>query len=149
MFQFTEQLTVGGSGEGLFLKLHPWLTKADGIKYDFEFKGRSIELKTDTYSMDSTQNFFMERYSDTERGTFGGPWRAARDDVDSFVYMYLPQRRCFWFQSRELIDFLDVYCKGKRLVEIPNKTWVTTGYLVPRKAVLHLVKMTTQDGVAA
>jgi len=141
MFQFKDQLSIGGSGEELFLSLHPWLNKADGIKFDFERGGKSVELKTDTYSMKSTPNFFMERYSDTERGTFGGPWRAARDDVSYFVYMYLPQQTCFWFDSKELVKFLDEYCKGKRLVEIPNKTWMTTGYLVPRVAVEHLVKV--------
>ena len=91
--------------------------------------------------MSKTENYFMERYSDTERGTTGGPWRAARDDVDYFVYMYLQQKRCFWFDSKQLVKFLDEYCKGKRLVEIPNKSWVTTGYLVPRKAVDHLVRV--------
>jgi len=141
MFQFKDQLSVGGSGEALFLSLHPWLNKADGIKFDFERDGKSVELKTDTYSMKRTPNFFMERYSDTERGTLGGPWRAARDNVDFFVYMYSVERQCFWFNSKELVSFLDEYCKSKRLVEIPNKSWVTTGYLVPRSAVEHLVKV--------
>lgn len=141
MFKFNDQLSVGGSGEELFLSLHPWLNKADGIKFDFERDGKTVELKTDTYSMASTKNYFMERYSDTERGTPGGPWRAAKDDVTYFVYMYLPEKSCFWFNSKELVHHLDIYCAGRRLVEIPNKTWVTTGYLVPRIAVEGLVKI--------
>ena len=142
-FKFNEQLSVGGSGEELFLSLHPWLTKADGIKFDFLRDDKTVELKTDTYSMGKTKNFFMERYSDTDRGTPGGPWRAAKDNVTCFVYMFLPEKMCFWFKSKELIQFLDEYCKNKRLVEIPNKTWITTGYLVPRDAVKHLCVMQT------
>jgi hypothetical protein len=143
MFKFNDQLSVGGSGEELFLSLHPWLNKADGIKFDFERDGKTVELKTDTYSMKSTKNFFMERYSDTDRGTPGGPWRAAKDNVSYFVYMYLPQRTCFWFDSKQLVSFLDEYCKDQRLVEIPNKTWLTTGFLVPRTAVKHLILKTS------
>ncbi len=139
MFKFKDQLSVGGSGEALFLSLHPWLNKADGIKFDFERNGKTIELKTDTYSMKRTPNFFMERFSDTDRGTNGGPWRAAYDDVTYFVYMYQVEKVCYWFDSKELVRFLDEYCKSKRLVEIPNKSWMTTGYLVPRLDVEHLV----------
>ncbi len=141
MFKFEKQLTVGSEGEKLFLELHPLLKKTDGLITDFEYNGKGVELKTDTYSMDRTPNFFMEYVGSTENGKPGGPWRAARDNVDFFVYMFLVQRRCFWFRSKELSAFLDVYCKHKRLVEIPNRTWVTTGYLVPRKDVEHLVVM--------
>lgn len=116
MFQFKDQLTVGGSGEELFLSLHPWLNKADGIKYDFDRNGKSVELKTDTYSMAKTPNFFMERYSDVDRATNGGPWRAAYDNVTYFVYMFLPEQKCFWFAPRPLVQFLDEYVQGKRMV---------------------------------
>ena len=139
MFQFKDQLSVGASGETLFHSLYPKLEKADGIKFDFSYKGKSVELKTDTYSMDKTPNFFMERYSDVERSTNGGPWRAAHDHVDYFVYMYSQQRKCFWFNPKKLVEFLDGYVKDKRPVSIPNKTWTTVGYLVPRTAVSNLV----------
>ena len=115
------------------------MERADGIKYDFSYKGKSVELKTDSYSMTKTPNFFVERYSDVERGTNGGPWRAAHDDVTYFVYMYSLQRKCFWFNPKELVKFLDVYVKGKSMVSIPNKTWTTTGYLIPRTVVSNLV----------
>lgn len=139
MFKFNTQLDVGAEGEKLFLSLYPWLNKADGIKYDFERDGKTVELKTDTYSMDKTPNFFMEKFSDKNRSTFGGPWRAAKDNVDFFVYMFLQEKKCFWFRSKDLTTFLDPYCANKRTVDVHNKTWVTCGYLVPRKDVEHLV----------
>lgn len=139
MFQFKDQLSVGASGESIFHSLYPKLEKADGIKFDFSYKNKSVELKTDTYSMAKTPNFFMERYSDVERGTNGGPWRAAHDNVDYFVYMYLKERKCFWFNPKALVEFLNTYVKGKSIVSIPNKTWTTTGYLVPRTVVNSLV----------
>lgn len=139
MFQFKDQLSVGANGESVFHALYPKLEKADGIKFDFSYKNKSVELKTDTYSMAKTPNFFMERYSDVERGTNGGPWRAAYDNVDYFVYMYLKERKCFWFNPKALVAFLDTYVKGKSQVSIPNKTWTTTGYLVPRTVVSKFV----------
>lgn len=139
MFDFKQQLNAGAEGEALFLKLYPWLNKADGIVFDFERDGKTVELKTDTYSMSKTPNFFMERHSDKARQTLGGPWRAARDNVDFFVYMFLAEKKCFWFRSKELAGFLDTHCANKRTIDVPNKTWTTCGYLVNRKDVEHLV----------
>jgi len=146
MFQFKEQLSIGAEGEALFHTLYPKLEKADGIKYDFKYNDKTVELKTDSYSMAKTPNFFMERYSDVERGTNGGPWRAAYDNVDYFVYMYSKERRCFWFSPKQLVEFLDGYVKSKSTVSIPNRTWTTTGYLVPRSIVSKFVLNASEKG---
>jgi hypothetical protein len=138
MFDFKEQLDIGAEGERVFHSLYPKLNKADGIKFDFELNGHTVELKTDTYSMDRTPNFFMENVSDIDSGKIGGPWRAAQDNVDFFVYMFIQQKKCFWFRSKPLVQFLDEYCKDLYLVKIPNKGWTATGYKVPRYAVEHL-----------
>lgn len=89
--------------------------------------------------MDRTPNFFMESVGSISSGKPGGPWRAALDDVDYFVYMFIKQKKCFWFNSKELAEFLDGYCANLKPVSIQNKTWTTLGYLVPRSAVKHLV----------
>jgi len=143
-FNFKEQLSVGGAGEEFFLSLYPKLKKADGIKYDFELNGKTVELKTDTYYMKNTPNFFMEKYSSVESKKLGGPWRAANDSVSYFVYMYVKDKKCFWFDSKELTEYLDVYIKEQkpRIMEIENTSWTTLGYLIPRKAVEHLYKLT-------
>ncbi len=138
MFDFNEQLDIGAAGEALFHKIYPPLKKADGIKYDFELNGKSVELKTDSYSMDKTPNFFMEKIGNIDYNKVGGPWRAAKDDVDFFVYMFWPQKRCFWFRSKQLVEFLDEYCKDLYQVKIPNKGWTTSGFKVPRNACEHL-----------
>lgn len=141
VFDFKEQLTIGAAGEEAFRKLYPKLEKADGIKFDFAFNGKTVELKTDTYAMNKTQNFFMEKYSSIESKKLGGPWRAAKDKVNYFVYMYSKDQKCFWFDSIKLADFLDIYVKEKkpRQSEVVNTSWTAMGYLVPRKDVAHLV----------
>jgi hypothetical protein len=138
-FNFKDQLSVGGKGEAMFLKMFPKLEKADGIKYDFQCNGKTIELKTDTYSIEDTQNFFMERYSSIESKKLGGPWRAHQDNVDFFVYLYEKGQHCYWFDTKRLIPQLDDYIKQHkpRQVEINNTSWTTLGYLIPRKALVN------------
>ena len=138
MFDWKEQLHVGSDGEALFLSLYPKLNKADGLIHDFELNGKTVELKTDSYSMEKTPNFFMEKIGNIDNGKIGGPWRAKQDKIDFFVYMFLPQRKCFWFRTKQLVEFLDVYCENLYQVKIPNKGWTTAGYKVPRHAVEHL-----------
>src|ERR1700761_3813752 len=90
VFNFKTQLSVGNTGEKEFLIRYPSFKQADGIKYDFITpEEQTIELKTDTYSMEKTENFFMEFHSNVNSQTLGGPWRAARDKVDFFVYYFI------------------------------------------------------------
>lgn len=137
-FDFKKQLKVGAKGENIFLSLYPNLEKADGIKYDFTMNGKTLELKTDTYSMTETPNFFMEHLSDIKSGKFGGPWRALEDGVDYFVYMYLAQKQCFWFKPKPLVEFLDVYIRNVGYKVIRNRGWTSHGYTVPRESLEHL-----------
>ena len=138
-FDFNEQLKVGTRGEKIFLSLYPNLKKADGIKYDFTIDGKTLELKTDTYSMDDTPNFFMEHLSDTKTGKLGGPWRALQDGVDYFVYMYLAEKKCFWFRPKPLVEFLDKYIQNESYKVIKNKGWSSHGYTVPRELLKNLI----------
>jgi hypothetical protein len=137
-FDFKKQLKVGAKGESLFLSLYPKLEKADGIKYDFMLGDKTLELKTDTYSMTETPNFFMEHLSDCKSGKLGGPWRALQDGVDYFVYMYQAQKQCFWFEPKPLVEFLDVYIRTAGYKVIRNKGWTSHGYTVPRETLSHL-----------
>ena len=140
-FNFKDQHAVGNAGEALFKAIYPRVTQTDGILFDFECGGKGIEVKTDSYSMNDTGNFFMEAVGSTGNGKLGGPWRAAKDNVEFFVYLYIKQKKFFWFRSKELAKFLDDYCKNLNPLSIDNGTWVTLGYLVPRKDVQHLVVM--------
>jgi len=131
VFDFKQQHAVGASGEKLFLLNYQGSTQGDGRKVDLVFEGETVELKTDSYSMDDTANFFMERYSDVDTLKEGGPWRAV--DCDWFVYLFINQKTFFWFRPKELCAFLDEYTKDKKPKMIPNKGWTTVGFTVPRK----------------
>lgn len=142
VFSFDKQLVVGDRGEELFLERYPTkITIYTGREYDFTCSatGKKIELKTDTYNMTKTPNFFMERYSDVNRKTVGGPWRAVRDNVDIFCY-YFVRHNC-WFQFNNLpalTERLDELTAKQGLIYIKNKGWVTGGYTVKRDALEDL-----------
>ena len=141
IYNFKDQLNVGADGEKFFMNLYPKLVKTSGLISDFEYNGKGVELKTDTYAMDKTPNFFMEKLSSVDSGKIGGPWRAAQDNVDFFVYMFIKDRKCFWFRSKALVAFLDQYIVDKkpRSANIVNTSWTAMGYLIPRTAVTHLL----------
>lgn len=141
-WDFKLQLQTGDRGEQLFLERYP--TKIEiypGREYDFtclETKAK-IELKTDTYNIEKTSNFFMERFSDVHRETIGGPWRAARDNVDIFCYYFV--RHNIWFQFNDvpaLVERLDRLTENKGLVYIKNKGWITAGYKINRDTISDL-----------
>jgi hypothetical protein len=141
-WDFKGQLAVGNRGEELFLERYPRkLEIFSGREYDFTVKSsrEKIELKTDTYNMDKSDNFFLERYSDVHRKTPGGPWRAYKDKIDIFCYMFV--RHNIWFEFRDLpalIERLDDLTKKQGLIYIKNKGWVTGGYKVPRDSLSDL-----------
>jgi hypothetical protein len=137
-FDFDEQLKIGNRGEKLFLELYPKVKKEDGRIYDFSLDGKTIELKTDTYSMDDTPNFFMEHLSDVNTGRLGGPWRALEDKVDYFVYMFITQKQCFWFKPKPLVEYLDDYIKTVGYKTVKNKAWTSHGYTIDRELLKHL-----------
>jgi hypothetical protein len=140
IFTFKKQLDVGSKGEALFLKHYgDGASKADGRKFDLSYNGKKVELKTDTYPMQETPNYFMERYGSIEDGKVGGPWRAAQDNVDYFVYFFLSNKTFFWFESKPLVKFLDEYTRNMRGKTVANKGYSSLGYAVPRDACDHLL----------
>jgi hypothetical protein len=142
VFDFQEQLEVGNRGETLFARQYALLNpiKTQDRKFDFVLNdGKLVEVKTDTYSMSRTENFFMEYFSNIDDAKLGGPWRAANDNVDYFVYFFLPQKTFFWFDSKKLVSYLDKMLETYTPMRILNKGWTTLGYLVPREDVRDLV----------
>lgn len=142
-FDFKKQLKIGAKGEDLFLSLYPEAKKADGIKYDFTWRGKSVEIKTDSYDMGATPNFFFEHISDVKsmesaKTKMGGPWRALEDGVDYFVYLFSTQKKCFWFKPKPLVEFLDEHIKTLGYKVIRNRGWSSRGYAVAREKVAHL-----------
>lgn len=142
VWDFQVQLEFGNRSEELFAERYPRkLEIYPGREYDFTVKcnGQKLELKTDSYNLTKTENFFLERYSDVHKKTPGGPWRAAGDKVDIFCYYFV--RHNTWFEFRDLpklIKRLDELTANKGLVHIKNRGWITGGYKVPRSALEDL-----------
>jgi len=139
---FKEQLVVGTRGEELFMERYPRkLEIYPGRAYDFTLKNsrETLELKTDTYNIDKSDNFFFERFSDVHKESPGGPWRACKDGVDIFCYYFV--RHNIWFEFRDLpplVSRLNDLTSKQGLVYIRNKGWTTGGYKVPRDLVMDL-----------
>ncbi len=133
---FFESKKDGQKGEKLFLELNlDKLDAADGYKFDFTLKDsdRKVELKSDYYDSDKTENFFMERYSNFQDKSNGGVWQSAENGVHYYVYFFVKNKHAYVFKVKDLVKKLNEICDEKDLIFIPNKTWVTAGYKVNRK----------------
>ena len=136
VFNFKTQMAVGDKGEKSFVESYPELApvKSADRAVDFHLKdGKSVELKTDDYAMEATENFFMEIMS---HGKVGGPYRAKQDNVDYFVYYFIKNRTFFWFETLALCNALDkiFFANKLKLKTIRNNGWEAQGYAVPRES---------------
>jgi len=144
MFGFHQQNAIGKRGEDLFLKKFPqWSANnlAEQCK-EPDFKdahGRKLELKFDVSERarkdknGNQLNFFMETVSNDRKNTPGGVFRAKKEGVEFFVYMFENPLRIF---------VLDVQKTEKRIREliatnwyrkkrIKNRYYYTEGYALP------------------
>ena len=158
-FLFHEQNKIGLKGEELILQhyRHQPLTKMSvkSVSGDFLLPdGRIMEIKTDTYPLARTENFFMEFYSNQEKKTPGGPWRAFLCGTDIFLYLFATDLVYFEFDDvQRLVYRCDELVKKKKLKPqgILNPTHRTTGYKIAREwledlYVEHKI-ITTTEGV--
>jgi hypothetical protein len=143
-WDFKKQLTVGDRGEELFMEhYHSPLIVYPEHKADFKrvSDGKLVELKTDTYNMEKTPNFFWERWGDVHKEKPGGPWRALADRVPIFVYMFVRHNVYYEFSDlKALCKLLDQLTEKKGMIYIKNRNWITGGYAIPRELVKHLYK---------
>lgn len=131
IFDFKEQLAVGNNGEQDFLNYYKDAKKATVRAHDFDLNDKKVELKTDSYSFERTDNFFIERYSDYTNMKDGSVWQSSH--CDFFVYYYIQEKTFFWFDTKSFKDFLDEYIKDKSYVLIRNKGWTALGYKIKRE----------------
>jgi hypothetical protein len=137
-FDFQQQMGTGDAGEKDFQTYYPEfapIKSKDDLKFDFTLNnGHKLELKTDTYRLDETPNFFMEYYSDSKNLKVGGPWRAYNDEIDLFVYYFVQDRTFFWFKTKELHQALENHLSlyNPKIKSVPNKGWITQGFAIPR-----------------
>ena len=137
-FGWKTQLSVGQRGEKLFQETYPKSTQTDGRIDDFILDGERIELKSDSYEMSKTSNVFLEFYGNTDKKSVGGPWRTAQDDIKWFVYLFLHDKKFFWYESKKLVKFLDEHIKTLKPKIVRNKGYDTCGFAVSREAIKHL-----------
>lgn len=143
-FSFNKQLNLGNDGEASFQKYYADLfpKKSEDRRADFILAdGSKVELKTDSYRVSKTPNFFMEMFGSVEEGKLGGPWRAMQDEVQHFVYYYSNDGEFYWFDTVTLCSSLDkIISQGKSMSkDIKNKGWVSRGYLIPREELTHIL----------
>lgn len=144
VFDFEEQLEIGNEGESAFKKRYAHLSpkKTKDRRIDFVLAdGSTVELKTDTYDMARTPNFFMEMFGNVNEASIGGPWRALQDGVTYFVYYFAKNGVFFWFETVALCKALDTLIASGSYSprEIRNKGWIARGYTIPRKALEHVL----------
>lgn len=139
MHHFGSSLAKGKRGEDLLSELWPELQRLDGRKGDFTWNGIKVELKTDSYDMAKTKNFFLEVWSDVDKGKPGGPWQALQHGAELFCYFYSNNLTMYIFDTQALVYYLDGLPKDYyQSVKVPNRTWTTVGYKVPREDLKHL-----------
>lgn len=157
MFDFQEQYEKGWAGEQFLLDNHDFLRRALPGERRFDLIDKRppfkrVEVKTDFYPHGATPSFFMERGTVVNGSHFllGGPWRAARDGVDVFIYLYANAGEdrakpaghiAYWFNDVPALvarlDKLREECPkkiGKRQVRSLKVT--ARGYLYPRDLLL-------------
>lgn len=143
MHIFHKSLKQGQVGEESFMRLYPHkLIRLDGKIADFELEnGDTIELKSDSYSIERTPNFFMERWSDIDKGKPGGPWQALEKDIKYYIYYFPINQKYFTFETKILVSRLNSIINNNELqpVQIPNIKWTTVGFKVPRVNVQEIV----------
>lgn len=142
---FKTSLAKGAAGEVLLMEAWPGLERLDGRKSDFLVlaTGEQLELKSDQYDMDKTENFFIEVWSDRERLKVGGPRQALSHGSSIWVYMFPKNRTMFVFDTGALVSWLAENVAVYPLINIPNRTWITAGIKVPREVLKHLYQQRT------
>jgi hypothetical protein len=155
LFGFKRQLAFGEMGEAIILEWDTRLKKHDGREYDFDRDdGKKVELKTDSYPIEKTPNFFIERYSVYEKAGVvlppsqrkpGSLWQSLEKGVNVFMYMFLPKEgnkaTVFTFESlRRMTTAVEKYLEENKPepVLVRNSGYCALGYRVPRKILAKL-----------
>jgi len=132
-----QDLARGDVGEREFLATFPMWQKGEDInRYEHDFvhrlTGETAELKTDYYNMEATPNIIVERYSNWERQTPGGPYRHD-GSLSLWVYYYRKNGLFLMYNPSQLIEKVDSL--NLLLTPVSNDRYTTMVYKVPRNSV--------------
>jgi hypothetical protein len=142
--KYTDSSVIGKLGEAVFMKNFPgWIKIGEGYTTaDFKNDKHTLELKTDSYDIGHTPNFFMEYISNINKGTLGGPFRDPT--INFFVYYFYNSNVAYWFDTQTLVNELyDMYDDiESNCITIKNEAkdggfFYTRGLLVPRIKLKH------------
>jgi hypothetical protein len=144
-FGWKTQFDKGMDGETLFQSIYTGqsLTKSETREYDFDREdGKRVELKTDSYDIDKTKNFFIERWSVFEKKKPGSVWQSI-DKADVFIYFFSKNK--VWFEFPDIVALVaaveDYVAEHEvPLVFVQNKGYNGAGYRIPRNVLAHLCK---------
>lgn len=95
----------------------------------------TVEVKTDTYDPRRTSCVFLERYTLRPDGSRidGGPWRAAKEGVDVFVYYYVTDGlTLFTWELRQFVVKLGRTPRYRVRVGTQSAQYRALGHLIPR-----------------
>lgn len=142
---FGKSLKRGQAGEQEILQIFSALKKTDGRTGDMILNEQKVELKTDYYSAQQTENFFLERFSNKDKGTNGGPWQALDHGCEYFLYYFIADKQGWCFNTKQLVSQLESFSDLKP-IEIKNPKHTTIGYKVLRS---KLTPVFTWEGIPA
>lgn len=117
------------------------LTQTDGRKGDLiDSDDNTWECKGDQYDHDKTENFFIELYSDVDKGKPGGCYKALADGCKYFVYFFSKNNVAYVFETVDICRQFEQYLQlnKPKPVEVPNKSWLTIGFKIPRSSLVPL-----------
>lgn len=137
-------LARGDQGERDFLNTFPSYRKVDDSQmYECDFQcihtDETVELKTDYYDMNKTPNIIVERYSNQQKGTPGGPYRHS-DQLTYWVYYYKQNGLFLFYNALQLIEVVDSL--GLPIIPIQNQGYTTGVYKVPRDKLTSCIHFT-------
>lgn len=146
MHNFRSSLAKGKLGEELFNKHFPELKALNGRESDFIAPDGTLwELKTDSYDMNKTANFFFERFSNWSKQSDGGPWQALHHGSTNFAYMFTQNSKVFIFRTADLVYHLNRILSNYEAIKIPNRGYETIGYKIPREELSHIYEEVTLE----
>lgn len=153
IFDFQERLKFGNQNEQLFMSIYRQPLQLIKEHYaDFRLEdGTIVELKSDSYDHDKTENFFIERYSSIESQKPGSFWQSEPKGVGLFIYFF-PSNNCY-YEFRDLPKVIskldDIIKEGKiKPTKVFNKGWTGLGYKIPRKDLEEFWEFYKQEGVS-
>ena len=136
---FEKDLSFGNSAEEYLFNTDPEkFERLDGRKGDLRLtkSKKIIEVKTERRSDEQTPNIFVEKISNKNKGTKGGPWAASDNGCEYISYIFWPTKKIFTYKIKPLLNFLET--KKYKPFEVTVSGSKAVGFIVPRADIAHL-----------